>query len=481
MAMFNKISMHDDIDNILTSAGIRSARWGGQVLDYFMTFVIGNFPSTPLFNGILALLCLALSVYVIICHFEYESKLGLFVLTGIAITFPAITSFFGYVFTIHPYCFAILLSIYGSHLICKEKVLSTIWGIIFVGFAMSIYQVVLALSFTFLLFDFLKFTIKNELSIIRFLTLGLIYFLSGVLIVSFYWGIELLLLRTFGLTLRSYQGISSATQFEITDFFKRFSIALKFFFVPDSINRSNCFPLGTRFCYYLLLILLLIIYVNVIRMNKRNILKSIELSVLFVLIPFAINFVYIMCDTRNTEVHSLMMFPYISLYFFVVISFSEMQCLLSDKSFILKLKNIALGVVMVSIILNVRYSNMCYVKGIFLQEQAISYFTVLRNRIETVDGYQEGMPVVYINQYDKSISNIYQPEGFEEVQILPFSVDTIINDFAWQKFMGYWCGYYPNIYWDMESFDENDVVKQMPSYPNDGSIRIINDTLVVKF
>ena len=65
---------------------------------------------------------------------------------------------------------------------------------------------------------------------------------------------------------------------------------------------------------------------------------------------------------------------------------------------------------------------------------------------------------------------------------LPYSKDVngYVNDYTWIKFMKQWTGYSPTVI-DAAAFAEIDEVKQMPSYPDDGSIAIINDTVVVKF
>ena len=60
------------------------------------------------------------------------------------------------------------------------------------------------------------------------------------------------------------------------------------------------------------------------------------------------------------------------------------------------------------------------------------------------------------------------------------NVNGYVNDYTWIKFMKQWTGYSPTVI-DAAAFAEIDEVKQMPSYPDDGSIAIINDIVVVKF
>lgn len=51
--------------------------------------------------------------------------------------------------------------------------------------------------------------------------------------------------------------------------------------------------------------------------------------------------------------------------------------------------------------LNIRYSNILYLKADVMQTQMISYYTTLITRIESIEGYTEDAQVVYIGEYDK--------------------------------------------------------------------------------
>ena len=112
-----------------------------------------------------------------------------------------------------------------------------------------------------------------------------------------------------------------------------------------------------------------------------------------------------------------------------------------------------------------------------MQEQAKSYFTSLINRIQTTDGYFSDMAIMYINDDKKRIGFSRAPENFDRIRIPPYSGDSIINGYSWKTFMATWCGFRP----EETEIGGDDEIEEMPHYPDDGSIKVINNVAVVKF
>ncbi len=55
-----------------------------------------------------------------------------------------------------------------------------------------------------------------------------------------------------------------------------------------------------------------------------------------------------------------------------------------------------------------------------------------------------------------------------------------VNNYAWLDFMQNWCGYKPNVVDAAEAGNASEI-ESMPNYPKDGSIKVINGVVVVKF
>ncbi|MDE7093561.1 MAG: hypothetical protein K2O52_01475 [Oscillospiraceae bacterium] len=124
---------------------------------------------------------------------------------------------------------------------------------------------------------------------------------------------------------------------------------------------------------------------------------------------------------------------------------------------------------------------MNYLKAEYEQQRMISYFTVLTTQIKSVEGYQDEMPVCYINPRSKEDLTLRELSGFDLFYTVPDDrIEENINNYAWIKFMNNWCAFKPETV-DEEDFINLPEVINMPYYPDDGSIKIINDTVVVKF
>lgn len=69
---------------------------------------------------------------------------------------------------------------------------------------------------------------------------------------------------------------------------------------------------------------------------------------------------------------------------------------------------------------------------------------------------------------------------FDEIFIYPYNSSEFINDYNWKITMQLWCGFEPET---LTSFDYMQMpeVMQMPNYPDEGSIKVIDGTVIVKF
>ena len=137
-------------------------------------------------------------------------------------------------------------------------------------------------------------------------------------------------------------------------------------------------------------------------------------------------------------------------------------------------------VLLVMVVGNIYFDNTCYLKAEMEQQQAISSMTVLVSRIKSVEGYKDTLPVcfVFTGKQDKTM-----PAGDDFFDVDLVSFDKIIphhNRRNLRNILEHWCAFKPK-YVNQKNFKNLDEVKAMPDYPDDGSIRIIDDTVVIKW
>ena len=235
----------------------------------------------------------------------------------------------------------------------------------------------------------------------------------------------------------------------------------------------------------LLVLFMLIAAVIMTEAFKRDYKKIAQFLIAVILLPLGLNFNFLMYGASST--HSLHMYQGIMLFitFFIL---SEHAIKNVTKVFLKKnilqksfqwVQGCVLAVALIFGILYVRYDNMCYMLLEMRQESAIRYFTTLITRIESTEGFSSEYEIVYINEYEKENLSDRILTDYDYPVTNPFNMD-LVNAYNWQRFVEYWCGF-DMVNGDSTKFEDNEVVKEMPGYPDDGSIRILDDTIVVKF
>lgn len=434
----------------------------------------------PLINGTLALLFVAITACIIVNLLDIENNIFCFCLAGIMVVFPVVTSMFGYLYTMHFYMFGMLLGIIGIYLVCKSyNWYSILIGILFITGGIGVYQAfipfdlsIMAIYFLFFVFNFETKSIKDIAKKAAILVGSMICSLCLYLLINAFF------LNLNGESLTDYQGISSMGKSGIPEYLHRAAGAYKLFFIPLKESPYYMYPNSLSYLYVLTLaVSIFIIFIWILRYMHISRIKSVCACGVALLIPLCVNFVFVMAGEDQT--HALMVYAQ-------CVPFIIMMCLIQKFPFrlqqIKKCATIAIYIVIFTVnIMYCRYDNKCYLKATYIQTEAISYFTTLVTRIKSVEGYKDEYPVLYVNPRGISDISLEEIEQFSEIRNDPYwDLNHYVNDFAWIKFMEVWCGYAPE-YTMMKIQDCTDQdILNMASYPDDGSIKVIDEMVIVK-
>lgn len=482
----NKISFHDDMGNVGLGATYGSGRWMLEVILRFQNKISGyvNF-SLPWYNGILSLFFIGLAAYLIIDVLRISNKLGWFSIAGIMATFPTVTGLFGYMFTAPTYMFGMFLAVLGAYTICKNmKFINVVIGALFIACSIGVYQAYMPLAVCIFVMHFFLSVWNDEIIDWKNYFKNCIYYVfTCALFMAMYFGLNKFFLVYFGGQLSNYQGIGTFGATGIRGYLIRILTAYIEFFNPtDGVSR-NMYPFTMRVSYKLMIMaILVILLVLLVKVLKTNINKFFKLVPLIIVFPLASNLIYVMCDV-NAEpgIHSLMMYAQVSP--FILFALLNEKFIMENIEYkYSRIKKIvaygALASVILFSIFYARLANICYLKADYLQTEAISYFNTLIARIESVEGYNPDYPLMYINEFEKKGPIV--PSYFDGVNIIPYNTNDITNTHTWKVFMSIWCGYSPSYDYD-ESIIQSQEAIEMPSYPANGSIKVINGIVVVKF
>lgn len=487
--IFNKFSVHDDLANIfgyaIKEGSYTSGRWAAEILQLFFRGLYGGkvYSIAP-YNMFFAFTITGFITYYLCKLLDVNNVILVFVIAGFLVNFPSFTSMTGYVYTIvfnQIAYFLVILSVYMLFQ-CDKGRYTIIMPIIFTSFAIGIYQAVIPFFIALILIKCMCLVLKGELvNLKRILVIFLqcfSYSLSSL--VMYIVGLKISL-KIHDAELSSYQGIDTAGTTSISGYIKRISNCYVEFFFPERCNSADVYPQTIRLLYYVVIVLIavfLLFKIHKMVCDKRFV-EAIMLLGLAVLLPVGLNFIYLMCDPKITHIYSIMKYTNVLVFILACVLldvFVSDVCYRAYKFVVVG----SMAIVLLSVVFYSRYSNVCYLVYQLKFTQAISYFTELKTRIESCQGYYSDIPVVFVNGDSKEEPVSNSIDEFPEVTIPPYAT-SIINDYNWVGFMYRWLGYKPNIVYLDDDFLLKNGIENMNHYPEDNSIEICDGVLVVNF
>lgn len=480
MGLFNKFSWHDDIFSLfMTGTAVQLGRWMLHVLGELEKWFYGNgYFSLPLVNGMLSLLCVGLSAGLLAVHFRIRSRILSALTGGIMAVFPALTSLFGFMYTVHYYMFALLMMTGGAILICSEKPGWKIAaGILLCGCAVGVYQALLPFLLAMLLMDLVMTLTQREEKTGFYFRRILLLGVSAAAVMGVYFAGNALFLRFTNLRMDDYLGLNEMGGAPLAQYLAGAGRAYREFFFPSHFVLWDMYPQSVFNQYRLMLALDAALgAVWIVRSWKKGPVRALLLAAALALVPLACNFMFVL----SGEVHSLMVYGQ-------VMQMVLLACLAEwtefpRAAFRRPAAAAAAAVLAVSGVMYVRYDNQCYMKTAFQQQEAISWNTTLVTRIESAPGFRDELPVAFVNRKNMQDRNLYNLEELDFLSLGTYdaNIREYLNDWAWDSFLARWCGFEPKTV-KPEKVEDWPEVREMPCYPDDGSIRVVRDVVVVKF
>ena len=481
MGLFNKFSHHDDVA-ILFDMGttISSGRWMLQVLTILEGKLYGTgSTSLPLFNGVVSLILLGTIGGMLVRLLRIRNRVYCALLGCIMAAFPVVTALFAYMFTSHPYLIGLTMMTVSACLICGENAWwKKLIGIAVGGAGVGVYQAYLPVLVSMVLFYHLMDTAESGRSFGECFRSAALHVLCILGVMLVYMAGNRYFLYKYQVELSAYQGIADMGQMTLTVLFQRLGRAYREFFIPTRHVFGDMYP-GTLYALHgvMLLASALLAVRLVIRTGKKDGKKAALLAVMMLLVPLAVNLIYVMVEE---EVHALMTYGQVMevvlfVWLFDRLDFSSVK--------LNRAAAVCASLVLAAVsVMYARYDNQCYLKDALHQQEAISYYTTLITRIKSVPGFRPTMRVLYANADNAADPTVYNIDELDFIRINPYWHNSMeyLHCPTWQTFMKVWCGADFRVDWD-PYLDSRPEVMAMPSYPADGSIQILDGAVVVKF
>ena len=479
MVLFNRYCFHDDTLYLLRGVGstISSGRWMLEVFHKIESLLFtSQYYNISLINGVWTILLICFINIIIVKCFAIKNIYCCIAIAGITVSFPTIGSLFAFMFTSVSYAIGFLMAVFGAYILCKSaRWYIQVTAILLMGCSVGVYQSNISVYTSFILLYLIKNCTENKESMIIFFKKSLHYGIAVILSVVFYFIVNKTVTYLLNITLTDYQGISNMGKTSFWDYYNRVIYAYRMFFLPNTTYQNDVlYPFNTRFIYWLILLSAGILTVTLL-VQKYQKVKSgfVQLLILVLILPLCIHLPYLM--VKSSDIFTRMLYSHIFLYVYII-------WLIEHIDFTIKQKPVLQVIVIIGVFfLSYNYckkSNINYLAAEVKQQRLISYFSELVADIHETENYKAEYPVVFINEREKNDVSFDCQQYFDNVD-QPYQKN-LVNDYAWKEFMKIWIGYNPVVL-EEDNFKDLAEVKNMPSYPDYGSIKVINETVVVKF
>jgi len=483
----NKLPTFDDMLCLNSFGGSFSlGRWFLGMLGLVKYKIFGNY-SMPMLNGTLAVFLVAVFACLVNAVLENENVLTA-ILTGIMlVVFPTIAGNLSFMFTGYYYSLAMVLLGFGLLLISKRK---KVWMLIFGGFlltlSLAIYQAYYPLGIGLALIILILDALKGDKSFSE-LFVEALWYLAGLLLgLLFYFPLNQLWLKIMHMEMGTHKGVDHMSQISLKELPRQIVLTYQGFFKIFSENYYGITGnIWIRSAIIVLLVgaLFLLIRRSIQMLKEKKYLVCVLLWVFIFLFPIGIHSIYIMVEEQY--LYTLMIYADVLLFIFPLV--------LCEKSVKLERMNEKIswtvGIVNWVITLTVMFSGVFYIyqdNAAYLEAElslsaAKSYYTTLIAQIKSLKGYREEMEVVLIGENQDSTIYEIRREFFRDIEIGGiYETDRVVKGIDKGRFMKYYCGYDQNITTDDSGIKEEEW-HDMPCYPNEGSVKIVGEKIIVKF
>lgn len=502
----NKLYNFDELDATPYGdvAGLYLSRWSQAFLAAIVKKIFTN-TSLPMVNGIIALIFFSFTACIIVKILSVKDCLFSGIIGAICTTTPVVTCTYFYMYMSAYYAFGLFLACVSVYFVkmsnrIRAKRYFFILAAFVLAFSVGIYQayfpvaVCLALSLLIIevLDDILEHANSDEILLerkrlfLRYTGKGCVYLLYLILGLAIYFIVNKLALSITNTVLPSYQGMDSIgtidPKFMVKSFLQAYPRTISL--ATEEINQLNP-TIIVRMGIMCLFICALVSLTMIVYIKKADLQTLLFVLLLLLAYPIALFLVYSMV-TPDTFVYTIMLYSTVFAIIMPLVVI-ERYCLSDIKGPVISvIKNIMTwGVSIAGALITVVfiwYANGNYQALQYTNYHDIVYYSVMVGQIKSIDGYNDKLPVIFLggsiedntNNAGSLIEKRFNLAGKDVSNVNQYSSINIITQYI---------GFTPEFLWsdeEQEHFYGNAEVLNMPCYPADGSIRIIDDVIVVK-
>ncbi len=487
--LFNKLPNFDEAGSVNGFLGIATphGRWALP----FTGILNGPF-SSPAINGSLSLLFIILSVFLISDILKIKSTLAVLCIGAVLVAFPTVTSSLTFMFMCFAFMLSLLLEVLAVWLAVKDlpffvkyqethphifHLVKFLFAACLMAGGLGIYQAYYQVACALILLYGLQLYIREDTQVvlrkacmlISLLILGMAIYYIMAIIGCLYTGKEMVV---------SY-GASSVSELiqNIPHAFLRCYRNFATIFVSDF--RGISYNWIVRI---LLLVFVLggaVLYEYLLFCKHRNFFSG---NFMLLLFPLALGVIGFTMTSRGLD--TLTIYSYSLLVVFPFAMLSAAEDVLKPQ-----ISNILWGAALAGAFITAwQYailSNNVYTTMDIAKTEAMSYYTTMVTQIKSIDGYKDDLSVCLLGT-ESSDTAVYNLSDYYRGDVRgQMTCNRFIDMYSRYYFLSIFLGFDPGfIDWeDLVQDADNEtleILRKMPAYPASGSIKVVDNRIIVK-
>lgn len=481
-ALTNPIHNYDDIvaQPLGYGTGIFSGRWFLQLVGDAALHNNFCYNLTAL-NGLMLLLLVALSAGLLVSALKIRNNTAACLVGILFVVFPTAASILFFRFTAPYYGLSILLAVLAAWVLRRFPGSLIVSGLC-TALSLGIYQSGTPLTISILVLMLIQDSLSGEYSWKDVVLRGLYDCLALILGLVFYYIALQKMLTQWGVELNHYQGIESMGQISLTQLP---SLIREAFLTPICLSSENYCGLASnvpvRRLYLLLEIAsgVLLIWVWLVRRPKvLNLLASLVLLLLF---PIAVDFIAIMCP--DAGVYTLMVYSFATIFCLPVLLWELLPVGEGLQKRLCGLAKTAVVALLCCFVFAYTYEdNVNYNALYYANRQTENHYVSLAAQVRMTEGFTSGSKWAFVGEFEDPLM---PSPAWNRVSTYGgnCSHTSLLSSYCRPFWLNTYLGYSVSFASEEEvaSLSQTAAVRQMPCWPDNGSIQVIGDTVIIKY
>lgn len=476
-ALTNVIHNHDNIASQPGGYGMGVAlgRWFLEMLGFFCDKAGLNY-NVPSVNGMVYIAILAITAGFLVSALKIRNRFSAVLAGALFVAFPAVTVAMAFRFTAVFYGISILFAVLAAWILRRFR-----WGLaassVLIALSIGIYQAYIPMTIAVFVLQLICEGLRAEADAKTLILRGLYDCLALILgLVLYFAGVELGV-AVFGIPFSGGESMADLSLAQLPRVIGNAFRAVCMLPVQDYFGVANRALM--RIAYLLLAVCTVPLLVRILLKRVRNAADSLVICLLCPAFLLAVGFIEVMVDSET--IYTLMVHSFCML---ACAPLAILECMPREdetkKTGIFFRKAIGFLVALLVGFYGY-YANVNYTAAYFAGEQVDNYLSGVILRATMTDGFTTDKQWAFLGEIeDPLLGGVWN----DEISYVGFwFTEHELNEYSRNDWIKNYIGYDLPLadHQTVRNLADSEEVKAMPCYPNAGSIRIIGDTVAIKF